>query len=174
MDCARTIEEYGRLDILVNNAGIYPYKPFAEISEEDWDRVLDVNLKGVFLCCKAASRVMENGGKIINMGSVTSFMAVPNLAHYCASKGGVESFTRALALELAPKGINVNAVASGHTETTGTGVIGEGIISKIPLKRVGRPEDMAYLALFLASEYAKNITGQLIVSDGGRTVGLPI
>ena len=162
-----TVKAFERIDILVNNAGIYPYRPFAEIREDDWDRVIDVNLKGVFLCCQAALRVMPDGGKIVNIGSAASLSGWPSLVHYCASKGGVDGFTRALALELGPRGINVNTVAPGHTETTGTGEIGRKIISTIPLKRAGHPEDIAYLAVFLASDYAKNITGQVFASDGG-------
>ncbi len=161
------VKAFERIDILVNNAGIYPYRPFAEIREDDWDRVIDVNLKGVFLCCQAALRVMPDGGKIVNIGSAASLTGWPSLVHYGASKGGVDGFTRALGLELGPRGINVNTVAPGHTETTGTGEIGRETISTIPLKRAGHPEDIAYLAVFLASDYAKNITGQVFASDGG-------
>jgi 3-oxoacyl-[acyl-carrier protein] reductase len=161
-----TVGKYGRLDVLVNNAGVYPHRPFDEISEDECDNVIGVNLKGVFLCCQAALRVVAKGGRIINIGSVASLRGWPSMVHYCASKGGVDSFTRALALQLASRGINVNAIAPGHTETAGAGLIGGEILSAIPLNRAGYPEDIAYLAVFLASEYARNITGQVYVSDG--------
>jgi NAD(P)-dependent dehydrogenase (short-subunit alcohol dehydrogenase family) len=165
-----TVKAFERIDILVNNAGIYPFRPFSEIREDDWDRVIDVNLKGVFLCCQAVLRVMPDGGKIVNIGSAASLTGWPSLVHYCASKGGVDGFTRALALELAPRGINVNTVAPGQTETAGTGEIGTKTISTIPLKRAGHPDDIAYLTVFLASDYAKNITMQVFASDGGLSL----
>ncbi|MFA6492909.1 MAG: SDR family NAD(P)-dependent oxidoreductase [Patescibacteria group bacterium] len=168
----KTIESFGKLDILVNNAGIFPYKPFLEMTEEDWDRVLDVNLKSVFLCSKSAVKVMKEGSKIVDISSIASFVGFSGLSHYCASKGGVNGFIRALALELASKKINVNAVAPGAISTPGAsmGMTEETkaqTIASIPLGRMGEPEDIANAVLFLASDEASYITGQVLVVDGG-------
>lgn len=170
---AKTIETFGKIDILVNNAGIYPFKPFLEMAEEDWDRVLDINLKSVFLCSQAAAKVMKEGSKIISLSSIASLVGFSGLTHYCASKGGISSFTRALALELAPQKINVNAVAPGAIDTPGaasTEEIKQQTIAGIPLKRMGTPEDIAAAVVFLASENSNYITGQTIVVDGGWTI----
>ncbi len=105
------ISEFGKLDILVNNAGIYPFKPFLELTEEDWDKVMAVNLKGMFLCAQAAAKKMAEGGKIVDISSIAASVAFAGLTHYCASKGGVNASIRAIAVELAAKKINVNAVA---------------------------------------------------------------
>ena len=115
----KTKEFFGGLDILVNNAGIYPFKSFTEITEEDWDRVLSVNLKSVFLCSQKSLEIMSNGASIINISSIASFVGFNGLTHYCASKGAVNSMIRALALELADRKIRVNAVAPGSIETPG-------------------------------------------------------
>jgi len=104
------MQKFGRVDVLVNNAGIFPFKPFMDIEERDWDKVLSVNLKSVYLCSQAAARHMNKGGRIVNISSIASIIGYPMLVPYCASKGGINGFTRALALELAPK-IRVNAVA---------------------------------------------------------------
>jgi NAD(P)-dependent dehydrogenase (short-subunit alcohol dehydrogenase family) len=165
-----TIKEFGQIDILVNNAGIYPYKPFLEMTENDWDRVLDVNLKSVFLCSQAASKVMKPGSKIVSISSIASFVGFPNLTHYCASKGGINSFTRALALELATKKINVNAVAPGAIETPGASMNEEtkkATLPLIPAGRIGTPIDIGRAVAFLASDYADYITGQILAVDGG-------
>lgn len=168
-----TIDEFGQIDVLVNNAGIYPFLPFEKMEESDWNKVMDVNMKGVFFCSKEASRVMSESGRIINISSIASIKGIPNLVHYCASKGGVDSMVRALALELAPRKITVNAVAPGAIETPGTQmpeVNQEKTIAGIPLARMGQPEDIANAVVFLASEKASYITGQMIVVDGGLTV----
>jgi len=171
---SKTVESFGRLDILVNNAGIYPFKPFMEMTEEDWDKVLAVNLKSIFLSSKAATEVMKEGSKIVNISSIASIKGFAGLTHYCASKGGLNGFDRALALELAAKKINVNAVAPGAIETPGAAMSDEKIkqqtIAGIPLARMGEPEDIANAVLFLSTEEASYITGQVIVVDGGWTI----
>jgi len=171
------IKKFGRIDILANNAGIYPFKPLVEMKEEDWDRVMGVNLKGVFNCTKAVlpKMIEQKSGNIINISSIAgAVVGYINLAHYCASKGGVLGFTRAAALELAQYGVRVNAIAPGAVETPGTKVVGEEALKQvtqtIPLKRIGQPEDVANLVVFLASDDSSYITGQLIVADGGFTI----
>ncbi len=173
----RTVDTFGKVDILVNNAGIVAFKPFLDITEEDWDKVLDVNLKGQFLCARAAAREMVKNkwGRIINIASISSGgcgIAFPMVAHYTASKGGVVALTLALALELTPMGINVNAIAPGAIDTAMTKDIKESpqlesILARIPKGRLGKPEDIAYLAVFLASEESDYITGSTLVIDGG-------
>lgn len=170
---AKTIEAFGRLDILVNNAGIFPFTSFMDMKESDWDRVMNVNLKSIFLCSQSAVKVMKEGSKIVDVSSIASFIGFEGLTHYCASKGGVNSFVRALALELASKKINVNAVAPGGINTPGAAApeeIKKQTIAAIPLARMGEPEDIANAVVFLASEKANYITGQTIVVDGGWTL----
>jgi len=170
----KTIEKFKRLDILVNNAGIYPLAPFLEIKESDWDRVMDINSKGVFLCSQAAAKEMKNGGKIVDISSVASFVGSEGATHYCASKGAINSMIRTIALELASKKINVNAVAPGVIDTPGMSVVPDEIKKQIvattPLGRIGVPEDIASVVVFLASEKADHITGQTIIVDGGWTL----
>ena len=171
----KTIKEFGSVDILVNNAGIFPFVPFLAMKEEDWDKVLDVNLKSVFLCSQEAAKVMKEGGKIINISSIASFVGFEGLVHYCASKGGVNSMIRALALELAPKLITVNAIAPGAIDTPGASEtsneeVKKQTVSMIPLKRIGLPKDIAGAVVFLASDKANYITGQTIIVDGGWTL----
>lgn len=169
----KAVTEFGKLDILVNNAGIYPYKPFEQMTEEDWDKVININLKSVFLTSQASVKVMKEGAKIVNISSIASIIGFPTLSHYCASKGGVNGFVRALALELASKKINVNAVAPGAINTPGAASSEEQkkqTIAGIPLQRKGEPEDIANTVLFLASDEASYITGQVIVVDGGWTI----
>ena len=115
----QTVEKFGKLDALVNNAGIYPFVPFDKMTEADWDKVMAVNLKSVFLCSHEAAKVLPLGGRIVSVSSVASLVGFEGLTHYCASKGGINGFTRALALELAPKKITVNAVAPGAINTPG-------------------------------------------------------
>jgi len=180
-----TVDAFGTLDILVNNAGIYPFSPALQITEELWDRVLGINLKGMFFFSQAAARQMirdGHGGKIINLASIDSLRPTGNLAHYDAAKGGVVMLTRALALELAPYQIRVNAIAPGGIQTAGAmaqqaAVLGatnvtipeltQGFVARVPLGRVGEPDDVARVALFLASAAADYMTGSLIVVDGG-------
>jgi len=179
---AATVEKFGKVDILVNNAGIAPFKPFLELTEEDWDKVLDINLKGQFLCSQAAAREMVKNkwGRIVNITSIASGqvgVGFLNLAHYCASKGGVVALTEELALELSPLGINVNAVGPGVIETPMTEALlsdeatKQGILARTPKGRFGKPEEIAYLVTFLASEEADFITGATFFADGGWTAG---
>jgi len=173
----RTVAEFGRVDILVNNAGIISYKPFLELTDEDWDKTLSVNLKGQFLCARAAAKVMAKNkwGRIINIASISSGgcgIAFPLIAHYTASKGGVTALTEALALELTPQGVNVNAICPGAIDTDmakGTKESGQlaQVLARIPKGRLGQPEEIANLAVFLASDEADYISGAPIVIDGG-------
>jgi NAD(P)-dependent dehydrogenase (short-subunit alcohol dehydrogenase family) len=173
----RTVAEFGRVDILVNNAGILTFKPFLELTDEDWDKTLNVNLKGQFLCARAAAKVMVKNkwGRIINIASISSGgcgIAFPLIAHYTASKGGVVALTEALALELTPQGVNVNAICPGAIDTDMAKGVKEGgqlaqVLARIPKGRLGQPEDIANLAVFLASEESDYISGAPIVIDGG-------
>jgi len=170
-----TLKKFGKLDILVNNAGIFPLVPFSEMTEADWDKVLDVNLKSIFLCSQAAIKKMKVGGKIVNISSIASLVGFEGLVHYCASKGGINGMIRALALELADKKINVNAVAPGAIETPGatksmTDDAKKGFIAAIPWKKMGTPDDIAQATVFLASDKSNYITGQVLVVDGGWTL----
>ena len=147
------------------------------MTEQDWDKVLDINLKGVFNCTKAVlpSMIEQKNGNIVNIASIAgAVVGYENLAHYSASKGGVLGFTRSSALELAKNGIRVNAVAPGAVLTPGTQILGEDVIEQIkqsnPLKKIGKPEDIANLVVFLASDESSYITGQCIVADGGNTL----
>ncbi len=170
---SKTVTECEKIDILVNNAGIFPFVPFMDMQESDWDKVLDVNLKSIFLTSQAVAKVLPEGGKIVNISSIASLVGFEGLVHYCASKGGINGMIRALALELAGKKINVNAVAPGAIETPGAQMpdgAKEGTIATIPWKRMGNPDDIAQAVVFLASEKADYITGQVIVVDGGWTL----
>jgi 3-oxoacyl-[acyl-carrier protein] reductase len=172
----QVLQKLGKIDILINNAGIYPQKPFLEMTEDDWDKVIHVNLNGVFNCTKTIlpGMVERKYGKIVNLSSISGpIVAFPNLVHYSSSKGAISGFTRALALDMAPSGINVNAVAPGPIDVGGVEANPEmfsQIIRAIPLGRIGKPFDIAALVLFLVSDEADFITGQTIVADGGYTV----
>jgi 2-deoxy-D-gluconate 3-dehydrogenase len=170
-----TVKAFGRLDILVNAAGVYPFTRVMEITEEVWDRVFDINTKGAFFFSKAAAEGMiseGHGGKIINIASVGALSPTGGLAHYDSSKSAVIMITKALALELGPHGITVNAVAPGSTITEGTGERlkgerGKFLSSKLPLGGLGEPDDIAKVVLFLVSAAADYMTGSLLVVDGG-------
>jgi NAD(P)-dependent dehydrogenase (short-subunit alcohol dehydrogenase family) len=173
---AQTISDLGKIDILVNNAMYTSFKPFVRISEEEWDHVIDVNLKGAFLCSQAAAKNMiKNGyGRIINIASVCSGGSggmAPLLAHYAASKGGMKALSQAMAIELAIFGINVNAILPG---TIDSGVLPDSIkvstLKVVPKGRLGRPEDIANMVVFLASQESDYITGSNVVIDGGISV----
>ena len=171
-----TLQKFPRIDILVNNAGIYPQKPFLEMTEEDWHKVVHINLYGVFHFTKAflPGMVERKYGKIINLSSISGpVVAFPNLVHYSSSKGAISGFTKALALEMAPFKINVNAVAPGPIDVGGMPAdetIMAMIVRGIPLGRMGKPLDVANLILFLACDESNFITGQTIVSDGGYSI----
>ncbi len=172
------LEEFGRLDVLVNNAGGFPIKPFPSVSEEEWDRVMALDLKSVFLCCYAALNPLrqQGGGTIINMASVSGLVGAVGMVPYSAAKGGVIAFTKALARELAPMQITVNAIAPGIIETeTALDTFPQAVLDlyttyQVPLGRLGRPEDLVGLAVFLASAEARYITGQVYAVDGGFTM----
>ena len=169
------INRFGKLDILVNNAGIIQTVPVTEIDGKDWDRVMEVNLKGVFLCCKAALAPMkaQHGGKIINIASVAGKRGGGLLGNSCysASKGGVIAFTKSLARESGPFGINVNAITPAFTDTEMTRSIApdkkEFIIKMLPLGRVGQPSDIDGAVCFLASSMSDYMTGEIMDVDGG-------
>jgi len=169
------LQAFGTIDVLVNNVGIYPRQPWNDMTEADWDQILDTNLKGCFLCAKAVTPVMQakRRGKIINLTSVTVLLGIhANLVHYITSKGGVIGFTRALARDLGEYNINVNAVAPGGIETEEeykfvSAEAAEGYIRQQCLKRRIRPLDVAKAILFLASEDSSAITGQVLTVDGG-------
>jgi NAD(P)-dependent dehydrogenase (short-subunit alcohol dehydrogenase family) len=169
----RVISEFGRIDILVNNAAIRSIRSILEISVEEWKNVIDTNLTGAFICCKAVGPFMiqQGGGRIINISSRIGFQGMANRVAYCSSKGGLIQLTRALALEWAPFNILVNAVAPGLMNTpTGSRAIQEGKALDIPLKRAGEPEEIAPLVVYLASEASTYMTGEVIVIDGGWAV----
>jgi 3-oxoacyl-[acyl-carrier protein] reductase len=169
------VGELGGVDILVNNAAIYPRREWTEITEEEWDSVLDTNLKGYFLCARAAySSMKERGqGRIINLASDTFFVGFAFLLDYVSSKGGVIGFTRALAREIGPDGITVNAISPGAFPTDAEKIhphpeqYSQWVLDQQSLKRRGTPEDIGNLAVFLASDASSFITGQTIVIDGG-------
>jgi len=171
---ATVVKALGGLDVLVNNAGVFPRVPFLEMKEADWDLVLDVNLKGSFFCAQAAARLMVQRGRpgaIVNIASQAVRGAVLGV-HYSASKGGVVAMTRAMALELAPHGIRVNAVAPGLTDTAqpryGHDEAALAAMARaVPLGRMARPEDIADVIVFLASDDARFITGETIHANGG-------
>lgn len=171
----------GRIDILVNNAGIHSYKMVSQMSDEEWDFILNTNLRGPFYVSRAvATKMIEKGiaGRIIGIASGSGHSGRPGLAHYCASKGGLILFCKALAIELAPHNINVNSVSVGlvnvgQLEPNDPHLkrINEDILSRILLRRPGKPEDIANMVAFLASEQASWITGSDFVVDGGEAAG---
>jgi len=185
---ASTVEAFGRLDILVANAGIVHAAEFLDLAEADFDRVIAVNLKGVFLAGQAAARQIVKqggGGAIINMSSVNAVLAIPNQVPYVVSKGGINQLTKVMAVSLAPHGIRVNGIGPGTilTELAKTAVLGNReaerkILSRTPMGRLGEPAEIARVAVFLASDEASYMTGQTLYPDGGRlalnyTVAVP-
>lgn len=178
---ASTLDVFGDIDILVNNAGIVHGADFLDIEEEDFDRVMRVNLKGQFLCGQAAARLMVekigNGGPagaIVNMSSINDRLAIPNQVPYCVSKGGVSQLTRVMAMSLAPHGIRVNAVGPGSIMTDMLASVNDDptaknrILSRTPLLRIGETAEVASVVAFLASDDAAYVTGETIYVDGGR------
>jgi NAD(P)-dependent dehydrogenase (short-subunit alcohol dehydrogenase family) len=175
---AATLQAFGRVDALVSNAGIFKAADFLDITESDWDAVLDINLKGAFLVGQAVAKAMVaagQGGAIVNMSSVNGIMAIPTIASYNASKGGVNQLTRVMALALADHGIRVNAVAPGTiaTELARNAVLGSEeakarIMSRTPMKRLGEPGEIADVVAFLLSSASSYITGEIVYIDGGR------
>jgi len=168
----RVIADFGRLDVLVNNAGVQTWKPLLDVTEEEWDSVIDTNLKGCFLCTQQAARYMKDhgGGSIVNLGSGCNKLAFPGLVAYTASKGGIEMFTKEAAVELGAYGIRVNCIAPGSIESERTKTEDPdyaGTWSKMtPLRRVGTVADIAPTVVFLASKGASFISGQTIWIDG--------
>lgn len=176
---ARLVESFGRVDILVCNAGVLTRSPFLELADEEWERVICTNLKGPFVVGQVVARQMVKqgqGGKIINVTSEVAERILPNLSHYCASKGGLRQLTRAMGLELAAFGINVNAVAPGTTETD---INRDRLalpeernwrLSNIPAGRFNQPEEVAAAVVFLASPGSETMVGATIAVDGGSTI----
>jgi 3-oxoacyl-[acyl-carrier protein] reductase len=175
--CARAIDavakEFGRIDVLVNNAGVTRDGLLVRMSDEDFDRVIDVNLGGAFRCTRAVAKLMmrQKSGRIVNVASVVGLIGNPGQANYAASKGGLVAFTKSVARELASRGILVNAVAPGFVETDMTGAMSaeqrEAAKAGIPLGRFGTPRDVANAVLYLAGPGADYVTGQVLVVDGG-------
>jgi len=183
-----TVVTLGGVDVLINNAGIYPFSPALQITEALWDKVLNINLKSAFFYAQAAAQQMiaaGHGGKIVNIASMDALHPTGNLAHYDASKGGLVMLTKAIALELGPHGINVNAIAPGSIRTPGSQNVqlppgmqdhfadvprqerSKSLLARVPLGRTGEPDDIAKVALFLSSGASDYMTGSLIVVDGG-------
>ena len=174
---AQAMAAHGRIDVLVNNAGIFKAADFLDMTEADFDAVLRVNLKGAFLMGQAVAREMARAGKgsIVNMSSVNGVLAIPTIAGYNVSKGGINQLTRVMALSLADKGIRVNAVAPGTiaTELAAQAVLTSEeakarIMSRTPMRRLGEPSEIANTVAYLASDAASYITGEIVVVDGGR------
>lgn len=172
----KTVDKFGRIDILVNNAGITKDGLLIRMSDADWDAVLAVNLKGAFLCTRAAAKVMirQRSGKIINIASIIGIMGNAGQGNYAASKGGLIAFTKSIAKELGSRNINVNAIAPGFIKTEMTQRLSEdskkAMLERIPLNRFGEVEDVACAALFLASDESNYLTGCTIQVDGGIAV----
>ena len=170
-------ERFGALDVLVNNAGLGANHPAEEITEDDWDEMMAVNLRGLFFCCRAAGRVMleQGSGRIVNMSSQAGIVGIRNHAVYSASKGGVNLLTKVLALEWSARGVTVNAVAPTFVYTPGTAErlddpeFLQGVLDRIPIGRVGSIEDVAAAVIYLASPAGALVTGHVLVVDGGWT-----
>jgi NAD(P)-dependent dehydrogenase (short-subunit alcohol dehydrogenase family) len=180
---AEGMKQFGKIDALVNNAGLYPTTPLLDLSEQEWDRVLDTNLKGPFMCSKAVAREMiarKVKGHIVNISSTASLISRPGTAHYASSKAGMNTLTRVLAIELAPHGIKVNCVLPGLIMTEGLQVHIKSTsrsehqtkLDRIPLGLEGDPRDIAKAVLHLMSDEANYTTGSLLVVDGGYSLGI--
>jgi len=173
------MEQAGRLDLLVNNSGVQTWIPLLDLDEKDWDRTIRTNLKGTFLCTQAAARLMKDagGGSIVNIGSGANKAPFPNLVDYCASKGGIETFTTAAAVELGPYDIRVNCVAPGTIEIERTQAESPNYARSwgplTPLRRIGHVEDVAKAVRFLGGSEAEFITGQTLYVDGGLWSQVP-
>ncbi|MCA0311744.1 MAG: SDR family oxidoreductase [Proteobacteria bacterium] len=174
---AQVMQAHGRIDVLVNNAGIFKAADFLDVTEADFDAVLRVNLKGAFLVGQAVAREMARAGRgsIVNMSSVNSVLAIPSIASYNVSKGGINQLTRAMALALADKGVRVNAVGPGTiaTELAAQAVLTSEdarnkIMMRTPMKRLGEPGEIADVVAYLASDAASYVTGEIVMADGGR------
>lgn len=176
----QTMSTFGRIDVLVNNAATFHHKmPLLDLPEAEWERVLSVNLKGTFLCSQAAARQMieQKSGRIINISSTGADEVFSNMGAYASSKGGINSLSRVLAVELAPYGISVNAIAPGHVDTTANRdflaeepMRAERVYGRIPMGRLGYKEEIANLAVFLASDGTGYLTSQILAVDGGITI----
>ncbi len=173
----RAQDLHGRIDVLVNNAGIFKSSAFLDVTEDDFDAVIRVNLKGSFLVAQAVAREMvkTGGGSVINMSSVNAVMAIPSIASYNMSKGAINQLTRAMALALADQGVRVNAVAPGTiaTELAAKAVLTSDeaktrILSRTPMRRLGTPDEIADVVAYLASDASSYLTGEIITADGGR------
>jgi len=172
------VDQWGKIDVLVNNAGICQFKPFLDLTEEEWEKTININLKGYFLCAQTCAKEMakQKSGVIINIASVAMGqvgIGFPNIAHYCASKGGIVAMTEAMAIELAPYNIRVNAISPGMIGTPMIDPVKhdkqaiEGLMARVPMHRVGKPEEVSNLVLFLASDDSSYMTGSTVVIDGG-------
>jgi len=179
---AETLKKFGKIDILVNNAGIFPFEPFLQMPEQNFEKVIDVNLKGYFLMAQACAKEMvkQKAGSIVNISSIAMGqvgVGFAGLTHYCASKGGIVAMSEAMALELAPFNIRVNCIAPGAIDTPGASTTNmdaktmEAMLAPIPMKRKGRAEEIANAVLFLASDESSYMTGSVMVVDGGWVAG---
>jgi NAD(P)-dependent dehydrogenase (short-subunit alcohol dehydrogenase family) len=167
---AAVAKRFKKIDILVNNAGIYPFTEFMKLKEEEWDKVLNIDLKSIYLCSQSAAKYMKKGGNIINLTSIAGLIGFPSLAHYCAAKSGMIGLTKVIAIELGKKKIRVNAIAPGIIDTPGTKAVNKKtMLAHVPLARTGKPIDIAQGALYLASDMSDYVTGHTLVIDGGWT-----
>ncbi|MEI7425103.1 MAG: SDR family NAD(P)-dependent oxidoreductase [Candidatus Staskawiczbacteria bacterium] len=179
---AETLKKYGKIDILVNNAGIFPFEPFLQMPEANFEKVIDINLKGYFLMAQACAKEMvkQKSGSIVNISSIAMGqvgVGFAGLTHYCASKGGITAMSQAMALELVPFNIRVNCIAPGAIDTPGASTVNmdakqmEAMLAPIPMKRKGQSEEIANAVLFLASSESSYMTGSTMVVDGGWIAG---